>query len=61
MDTSSLDKFEKSMTSYRKYFGEEVIGIFDDKLVNPNPKTRGLQNGKSPVSSTSNIYNVKLV
>jgi len=50
MDTSSLDKFEKSMTSYRKYFGEKVIGIFDDKLVNPNPKTRLLNETDSFIS-----------
>ena len=38
------------MTSYRKYFGEEVIGIFDDKLVNPNPKTRLLNETDSFIS-----------
>ena len=40
MDTSSLEKFEQSMKPYRKYFGEEVIGLFEDKYANPNPRTR---------------------
>lgn len=50
METSSLDKFEQSMTTYRKYFGEKVIGIFDDKLVNPDPKTRLLNETDSLIS-----------
>ena len=33
IDTSSLDAYEKSIEYYRNYFGKEVIGLFDDKLV----------------------------
>ena len=40
MDPSSLEKFEQSMKPYRKYFGEEVIGLFEDNYANPNPRTR---------------------
>ena len=36
----SPDHFVEASKSYRKYFQEEVLGKFDDKLLPPNPQTR---------------------
>lgn len=33
-------RFVEAAGAYRKYFGEEVIGLFDDSLVSANPRTR---------------------
>jgi cephalosporin-C deacetylase-like acetyl esterase len=40
LDRSSLEKYQKSVEPYRKYFAEEVIGKFDHKLLLANPRTR---------------------
>ena len=40
LDTSSLEKYEKSAEWYRQFFYDEVIGRFDDKLLPPNPRSR---------------------
>ena len=50
IDTSSLDAYEKSIEYYRNYFGKEVIGLFDDKLVDPNPRTRLISKTESLTS-----------
>lgn len=50
IDTSSLDAYEKSIEYYRNYFGKEVIGLFDDKLVDPNPRTRIISKTESLTS-----------
>jgi dienelactone hydrolase len=36
----SPDHFIEKGKEYRKYFREEIIGSFDDKLLPPNPQTR---------------------
>jgi dienelactone hydrolase len=36
----SPDHFIEKGKEYRKYFHEEIIGSFDDKLLPPNPQTR---------------------
>ena len=36
----SPDHFIEKGKEYRKYFNEEIIGSFDDKLLPPNPQTR---------------------
>jgi dienelactone hydrolase len=40
LDTSSLEKYEKSAEWYRQFFYDEVIGRFDDKVLPPNPRSR---------------------
>jgi len=40
LDTSSLEKYEKSVEPYRDLFANEVIGRFDEKLLPANPRTR---------------------
>jgi dienelactone hydrolase len=40
LDTSSLDKYEKTAEPYRTFFAEEVIGRCDDKPLPPNVRTR---------------------
>ncbi|MBX6312424.1 MAG: dienelactone hydrolase family protein [Isosphaeraceae bacterium] len=40
VDTSSIEKFEQSMTWYRDYFRDEVIGHFDEELVPPDVRSR---------------------
>ena len=40
LDTSSLEKYEKTAERYRDYFADEVIGRFDDALLPPNARTR---------------------
>ena len=40
LDTSSLDKYRKSVEWYRRYFRDETIGRFDHPLLPPNPRTR---------------------
>ena len=39
-DRSSLEKFKTTVEPYREYFYNEVIGRFDDKLLEPNARTR---------------------
>ncbi len=39
-DTSSPQRFAASMTSYRDYFGREVIGRFESPLSAPRPRSR---------------------
>lgn len=36
----SPDHFVKETIAYRKYFQEDIIGKFEDKLLPPNPQTR---------------------
>ena len=50
LDTSSMEKFQASIETYRKKFASEVIGQFDDDLVPANPRTR-LINGCSMKSN----------
>jgi dienelactone hydrolase len=40
LDTSSLEKYQKSVEPYREVFAKEVIGRFDYKPLPPNPRTR---------------------
>ncbi len=40
LDTRSLDTFEKSVSEYREFFREDVIGHFDDAFSSPNPRSR---------------------
>jgi len=40
LDTSSVEKFEKSIEWYRNYFRDEVIGRFDQPLLPMNPRSR---------------------
>jgi len=40
LDTSSLDKYEKSIEWYRDFFSNEVIGRFDEKPLPFNPRSR---------------------
>jgi dienelactone hydrolase len=46
LDTSSLEKYQKSVEPYRKFFAEEVVGKFDHKLLPANPRTRLFQQGE---------------
>ena len=36
----SPDRFTDAAKEYRKFFGEEILGKFDDTLLAPNPSTR---------------------
>jgi dienelactone hydrolase len=40
LDTSSIEAYEKSVEPYREKFAKEVIGQFDDELLDPKPRTR---------------------
>jgi dienelactone hydrolase len=40
LDTSSLEKYEKSVEPYREFFATEVIGRFDYPLLPANPRSR---------------------
>jgi dienelactone hydrolase len=40
LDTSSLEKYQKSVEWYRNHFYNEVIGKFDQPLLPANPRTR---------------------
>jgi dienelactone hydrolase len=40
LDTSSPEKFAKSVEPYRTIFRDDVIGRFDDPLLPPNPRSR---------------------
>jgi dienelactone hydrolase len=40
LDTSSLEKYQKSVEPYREIFANEVIGQFDYKLLPPNVRSR---------------------
>ena len=40
LDTSSLDAYKKSVEKYRTYFRDEVVGRFDEPLLQPKPQTR---------------------
>jgi dienelactone hydrolase len=40
LDTSSVEAYRKSVEPYREYFAKEVIGQFDDPLLEPKPRTR---------------------
>ena len=39
-DVSSLEKWQQSTAEYREYFATEVIGRFDQKLLDADPRTR---------------------
>jgi dienelactone hydrolase len=39
-DSSSLEKWEQSTAAYREKFLDDLIGRFDDKLMDPNVRTR---------------------
>ncbi|MDR2705000.1 MAG: dienelactone hydrolase family protein [Planctomycetaceae bacterium] len=55
LETNSLDAFERSTEFYRNYFGQEIIGLFDDPFVTPKPRTR-----KYAETSTHTTYEVEL-
>jgi dienelactone hydrolase len=40
LDTSSAEKFDKSVQWYRQYFYEDVIGKFEHDLLSPNVRSR---------------------
>ncbi len=40
VDTTSIEKYEKSAEPYRKFFYDEVIGRFDEKPLLPNVRSR---------------------
>ncbi|MGC1274340.1 MAG: dienelactone hydrolase family protein [Planctomycetaceae bacterium] len=40
LDTSSIDAYEQSAKPYRDLFRTEIIGAFDEPLVEPNPRAR---------------------
>jgi dienelactone hydrolase len=40
LDTSSLEKYQRSVEPYREFFAKEVIGQFDYKPLPANPRTR---------------------
>jgi dienelactone hydrolase len=40
LDTSSLEKFEKTVEWYRDYYRDEVIGCFECDRLPPRPRTR---------------------
>ncbi|MCB1096291.1 MAG: hypothetical protein KDN22_12005 [Verrucomicrobiae bacterium] len=43
IDTSSVEAYEKSTVPLRDYFRTDVVGQFDDPLVDPAPRTRILK------------------
>jgi dienelactone hydrolase len=43
LDTSSVEAYEKSLVPMRDYFRKEVVGQFDNPLVDPAPRTRVLK------------------
>jgi dienelactone hydrolase len=43
LDTSSLDKYKKTVEPYREFFATEIIGRFDHKLLPPNARTRKIE------------------
>jgi dienelactone hydrolase len=40
LDTSSPEKYQATSEDYRKFFRDEVIGRFDDRVLPANPRTR---------------------
>lgn len=40
LDTTSLERFQRSVQWYREYFRDRVIGRFDRPLLPPNPRSR---------------------
>ncbi|QDU60318.1 Alpha/beta hydrolase family protein [Planctomycetes bacterium Pan216] len=40
LDTSSMESFRRTIEPYREAFRKDVIGEFDEKLSEPNPRTR---------------------
>jgi len=40
LDTTSPEKYAETAEPYRDYFYEEIIGRFDDPLLEPRPRTR---------------------
>jgi dienelactone hydrolase len=40
LDTSSVEAYEKTVEPYREIFAKEVVGQFDDPLLEPKPRTR---------------------
>jgi dienelactone hydrolase len=40
LDTSSPEKYQATSEEYRKFFRDEVIGRFDDRVMPPNPRSR---------------------
>lgn len=40
LDFSSVEAYEKAAAEYRRFFYDEVIGRFDDKVLPPNPRSR---------------------
>ncbi len=40
LDTSSPEKFQKTIETYREFFGREVMGSFDQPLLPANPRSR---------------------
>ena len=40
LDTSSVEAYQKTVEPYREIFAKEVIGQFDDPLLDPKPRTR---------------------
>ncbi len=56
VNTTSLASFQETIEPYRKYFAEEVIGMFDYELQAPNPHIRPF----AIESSTVDAYEVVL-
>jgi dienelactone hydrolase len=46
LDTSSVEKYQKSVEPYREFFAKEVIGRFDNPMLPPNPRTRKTYEGE---------------
>lgn len=44
LDTTSLEKYEKTSADYRKTFREDVIGEWTEKMLPPNVRTRRIYN-----------------
>ena len=40
LDTSSVEAYQKSVEEYREFFATQVIGRFDDPLLEPKPRSR---------------------
>lgn len=40
LDFSSVEAYEKTAAEYRKFFYDEVVGRFDDKVLPPSPRSR---------------------
>jgi dienelactone hydrolase len=58
LNTDSLLSYEKSVTFYRDYFKNEVIGQFDLKLLAPNARSRKMEIGSEQVTAYEIVLDV---